>query len=193
VIRQESTEDVAQLAGDTHVYTNFAMALARALGFDLCPRLSHLRDRRLHVPAGHTVPEELLSVTDREAIELIWDDFVHLTASVQTGHCSVVQALMRFGSAARGQPLYDGGVCLGQLQRSIFLIDFFTIQLFRGGNAARAESRRGGACRRACDPPRKNPGRTHETPSFVDGRFFGRDAADQRRHGVEHDAHATGG
>jgi TnpA family transposase len=112
------------------------MALARALGFDLCPRLSHLRDRRLHVPVGHTVPEELVSVTDRdvrlEAIELIWDDFVHLTASVQSGHCSAVQALMRFGSAARGQPLYDGGVCLGQLLRSIFLIDFFTIQAFRG-------------------------------------------------------------
>ncbi|KVE40067.1 transposase [Burkholderia sp. BDU5] len=136
VIRQESIEDVAQLAVDTHGYTDFAMALARGLGFDLCPRLSHLRDRRLHVPVGHVVPEELVLVTDRdvrlEAIELIWDEFVRVTASVQSGHCTAVQALMRFGSAARGQPLYDGGVDLGRLLRSIFLIDFFTIPPFRG-------------------------------------------------------------
>ncbi|RQS14599.1 hypothetical protein DIE07_04755 [Burkholderia sp. Bp9002] len=44
----EGTDDVAQFAVDTHGYTDFAMGLARALGFDLCPRLAHLRDRRLH-------------------------------------------------------------------------------------------------------------------------------------------------
>ncbi|WP_425468216.1 Tn3 family transposase [Paraburkholderia guartelaensis] len=74
VIRQESTEDVAQLASDSHVFTNFAMALAQALGFDLCPGLSHLRDRRLHVPVGHTVPEELLSVTDLRRVQGVPDE-----------------------------------------------------------------------------------------------------------------------
>ena len=56
------------------------MGLARALGFDLCPRLSHLRDRRLHVPQQHTVPAELIAVTDRDVrmdlIGSIWDEFV---------------------------------------------------------------------------------------------------------------------
>jgi TnpA family transposase len=64
VIRQSGTRDVAQLAVDTHGYTDFAMGLARALGFDLCPRLAHLRDRRLHVPRHHAVPAELVAVTD---------------------------------------------------------------------------------------------------------------------------------
>ena len=135
VIRQDSTDDVAQIAVDTHGYTDFAMALARALGFDLCPQLAHLRDRRLHVPVAHTVPELLASIADcdvrLEVIEAIWDEFVRVAASVYSGRCTAVQALARFGSDARGQPLYDGGVHLGRLFRSIFLIDYFTSPTFR--------------------------------------------------------------
>lgn len=48
------------------INTDFGMAPARLLGFDLCPRFSHLRDRRLHVPQHHRVPAELLSVADRD-------------------------------------------------------------------------------------------------------------------------------
>ena len=70
------------------------MGLAWILGFDLCPRL-HLRDRRLHVPQHHTVPAELIAVTDRDVIDLIesiWDEFVCVAASVQTGQCTVVRS-----------------------------------------------------------------------------------------------------
>jgi hypothetical protein len=37
VIRHEEI-DITQLAVDTHGHTDFAMALAKLLGFDLCPR-----------------------------------------------------------------------------------------------------------------------------------------------------------
>lgn len=70
------------------------MGLSRALGFDLCPRLSHLRDRRQHVPQHHTVPAELTAVTDRDVrmdlVVGILDEFVRVAASVQTGQCTVV-------------------------------------------------------------------------------------------------------
>jgi TnpA family transposase len=46
VVRQERIE-TAQLAVDTQGYTDFAMALAWLLGFDLCPRLKELKQRRL--------------------------------------------------------------------------------------------------------------------------------------------------
>jgi TnpA family transposase len=135
VIRQSSADDVAQLAVDTHGFTDYAMGLARILGFDLRPRLSHLRDRRLHVPQHHTVPAELIAVTDRDVrmnlIESIWDGLVRVAASVQTGQCTAVQALSRFGSAARGQPVYDGGTHIGRLFRTIYLIDYFTNSEFR--------------------------------------------------------------
>lgn len=102
VIRQSSADEVAQLAVDTHGSTDYAIGLARILGFDLCPRLSHLRDRRLHDPQRHILPAELIAVTDRDVrmylIESIWDELVRVAASVQTGQCTAVQALSRFGS-----------------------------------------------------------------------------------------------
>ena len=59
VVRQERIE-TSQLAVDTHGYTDFAMALSRLLGFDLCPRLRELRQRHLFVPRGMKAPEEPL-------------------------------------------------------------------------------------------------------------------------------------
>src|SRR4030095_16189902 len=135
VIRQGGSEDVAQLAVDTHGFTDFAMSLSRLLGFDLCPRLSHLRDRRLHVPRHHDVPSELAAVTDADVrlslIECAWDELVRIAASVQSGQCTAVQALTRFGVAARGQLVYEAGMHLGRLFRTIFLIDYFTNTAFR--------------------------------------------------------------
>jgi hypothetical protein len=50
VVRQEQVE-TSQLAVDTHGYTDFAMTLARLLGFDLCPRLKELKQRHLFFPS----------------------------------------------------------------------------------------------------------------------------------------------
>jgi TnpA family transposase len=66
VVRQNATRNIAQIAVDTHGYTDLAMDLTRALGFYLCPRLSHLHDRRLHVPPDQEVPKELSAITDRD-------------------------------------------------------------------------------------------------------------------------------
>src|SRR5712671_743996 len=63
---------------DTHGYTAWAMSLAKLLGFDLSPRLKSFRDRRLHVPHGFPVPEELQSVCVADislsAIEAGWPE-----------------------------------------------------------------------------------------------------------------------
>jgi TnpA family transposase len=135
VVRQSATKDIALIAVDTHGYTDFAMGVARALGFDLCPRLSHLRDRRIHVPRNYEVPAQLSAITDRDIkLDLIvdvWDEFVRIVASIRSGKCTAVDALTRFGSAARGQAVYDGGVQIGRLFRSIFLIDYFPNTAFR--------------------------------------------------------------
>jgi TnpA family transposase len=134
VVRQERVE-VSQLAVDTHGYTDFAMALSRLLGFDLCPRLRELRQRHLFVPRGMKVPQEIAAVceasVDTALIEAHWDQLVHLAASVQTGHASAVTALARFGSAAKGDPIYDAGVQLGKLLRTAFLADYFVNASFR--------------------------------------------------------------
>jgi TnpA family transposase len=134
VVRQERLE-TTQLAVDTHGYTDFAMALSRLLGFDLCPRLRALAQRRLFLPRGATVPKELVQVCspqiDTTAIEAHWDSLVQLAASVMSGHASAVTALARLGSTARGDPLHDAGVQLGKLLRTAFLADYFLNEAFR--------------------------------------------------------------
>jgi len=134
VVRHERIE-TSQLAVDTHGYTDFAMALARLLGFDLCPRLRELAQRRLFLPRGTVVPDALAKVcsahVDTKAIEVHWDSLVHLAASVMSGHASAVTVLARLGSAARGDPLHDAGVQLGKLLRTAFLTDYFINETFR--------------------------------------------------------------
>ena len=134
VVRQERIE-TSKLAVDTHGYTDFAMALARLLGFDLCPRLKELKQRQLFVPRGMAIPAEIASVcvanVDLSLVESHWDALVHLTASVMSGHASAVAALARFGSSARGDPIYEAGVQLGRLLRTAFLADYFVNSAFR--------------------------------------------------------------
>jgi hypothetical protein len=42
---------------DTHGFTHFAMALAKLTGFDLCPQLASLKDRKLYLPRGLEIPD----------------------------------------------------------------------------------------------------------------------------------------
>lgn len=60
---QQGQIETAQLAVDPHGYIDFAVALARLLGFDLCPRLEELKQRRLSVCArGKAVAAEIAPV-----------------------------------------------------------------------------------------------------------------------------------
>lgn len=123
------------LAVDTHGYTDFGMLLAKLLGFDLCPHLRDLKQRRLYLPVGFDVPSSLRTVStctiDLTSFERQWDDFLRLTASVSCGKASAVDVLFRFGSAARGLPFYDAGVQGGRLLRTIFLCDWYTKPVFQ--------------------------------------------------------------
>jgi TnpA family transposase len=117
VLRQDGF-DITQLAVDTHGHTDLGMALSHGAGFDMCPRLKALKDRDLYLPHGGEVPTH-------------WDPWVHLIASVHSGHTSAVSVMARFGSAARGDPLYEVGVGIGRLLRTIFLVDYFVNPAFR--------------------------------------------------------------
>ena len=133
-VRQEQRM-LERVTVDTHGYTDFGMALAKLMGFDLCPRLAYLTDRKLFVPRGFAVPEILKPIV-KQTVSLAkvrsdWDDLVRIAASVQTGWCSVVLALDRYGSATRGDPVYKAGVALGQIIRSLYLCDYLANPDFR--------------------------------------------------------------
>jgi len=124
-----------QLAVDTHGYTDFGMAFAHGPGLDLCPRLKALKDRHLFLPHGHEVPQILQPICeaslDLKQVPIHWDQWVHLLASVYSGNTSAISMMARFGSAARGDPLYEVGVRIGRLLRTVFLADYFVNPAFR--------------------------------------------------------------
>lgn len=134
-MRQTAAANVERLAVDTHGYTNVGMAISKLLGFDLCPRLSHLRDRRLHIPREVSVSDVLERVVDRDVslrrLDRGWDQLIRVTASIDGGWTSAVLALERFGAAARADPIHKAGSALGQLLRSLFLCDYLRNPAFR--------------------------------------------------------------
>ena len=134
VIRQTEI-DIERVSVDTHGYTDFGMGVAKLLGFDLCPRLKNLRERRLYVPAGVAVPAILEPVVQRDvslrAIAKGWDAFVRVAASIEDGTTSAVLALERFGSAAKGDATHTTGQHLGRLLRTVYLCDYFSNPDFR--------------------------------------------------------------
>jgi TnpA family transposase len=133
VVRQTEVE-IERLAVDTHGYTDFGMGVSKGLGFDLCPRLKNLRERRLCVPPGVRVPAILEAVVDRDislrAIDTGWDGFVRVVASIEEG-TSAVLVLERFGSATKGDITHNAGSNIGRMLRTTFLCDYFSNPVFR--------------------------------------------------------------
>ena len=123
------------LAVDTHGYTNVGMAVAKGLGFDLCPRLRDLSERKLFLPRSLEAPEGLDQVLVRDvslkAIRAGWDEYLRMVASVRSGRISANVLMQRFGSAAHGDPSHRAIDQLGRLLRTLFLCDYFSNPEFR--------------------------------------------------------------
>ncbi len=133
-LRQDAAE-IDRLAVDTHGVTHFSMALAKLLGFDICPRLARLSERKLYTFRDTNVPtilEPIVSRTlSRRSVALGWDGLLRVAASTQGGWCSAVWAIDRHSSASTGLPVYRAGDTLGKLLRSSFLCDYLATPAFR--------------------------------------------------------------
>lgn len=134
-LRQRQVDQLERVAVDTHGFTHFAMALAKIVGFDLCPRLARLKHRKLYLPKGLEVPPILRPIVaetvSRRTIGRGWDGLLRLGASVKHGWYSATDALDRFGSAARGDPVHASGDALGKLLRTLYLCDYLSNPVFR--------------------------------------------------------------
>src|SRR3546814_15978584 len=103
------------------------MAIAKLLGFDLCPRLTDVGGRKLHLPRGIPVPARLEPMTERitvgQTARAGRDDLLKLVTSLTAGYGSASTIIERKGNAARGLPVYECGNVLGKVPRTLFLLD----------------------------------------------------------------------
>jgi TnpA family transposase len=132
-LRQYSAK-LQHLAVDTHGYTNFAIGLAKILRLDLFPRIRDLDERKLLVPYGTDVPEILKPVTRFISLKRFikgYDQLVRVAASVKDGTLTAILACQKFGSDAGGDDVRAAGDQFGQLQRTLFLCDYYTKPKFR--------------------------------------------------------------
>jgi len=127
-VLQQEVAQLQRLAVDSHGFTHFAMAVAKLLGFDLCPRLTDVGGRKLYLPKGIPVPDRLEPMVERvtvgRAARSGWDDLLKLVASLKAGYGSASTIIDRHGSAARGMPVYECGTVLGKILRTLFLLDY---------------------------------------------------------------------
>lgn len=137
-LRQTVVEKLERVAVDTHGFTHFAMALAKTVGFDLCPRLAGLNTRKLFLPRGYqgVVPDVLKPIIapdqiSRKVVARGWDGLMRLGASVKDGWYPATDALEHYGSAAQGDHVYEAGVGVGKLLRTVYLCDYLSITEFR--------------------------------------------------------------
>lgn len=131
----EESYRLTKLAVDTHGYTFVGMAVSKLLGFDLCPQMRNLAERRLFLPTSMEIPENLeqIAVTrvSLPAIRKGWDELLRLIASIRSGKVTAKAAMEKLGSAAQGDPMHRAAEQLGKLLRTLFLCDYFTNLEFR--------------------------------------------------------------
>jgi TnpA family transposase len=130
---------LSQLAVDTHGYTHAGMTASKVLGFDLCPRLRNLSERKLYVPNGWVTGKDFDSsieaIVDASValrpVRAGWDGVLRIGASVVSGLVSAPVALRHLGGAAAGDQVRRAADQLGRLLRTAFLCDYFTNRAFR--------------------------------------------------------------
>lgn len=123
------------LAVDTHGYTSIAMATAKLSGFDLCPQLRNMAERKLVLLHGMKVPENMerlkIQFVSEKSIVQGWDEAMRVMASIHTGRVTPRELLERLGSHAAGSPMFKSLENLGRLLRTVFLCDYFSNESFR--------------------------------------------------------------
>jgi TnpA family transposase len=134
-LRQTVAPTLSRIAVDTHGHTHFAMALAKFCSLDLCPRLAGLSKRKLYLPKEFKVPTRMEAITsttiDPKTIAQGYDEFLRVAASVQSGRCAATYAMDWFGSAARGDKVYEAGIAIGKLLLTMYLCDWLTKPSFQ--------------------------------------------------------------
>lgn len=99
------------------------------------PGLARLKRRKLYLPKGLEVPPILRPIVaetvSRRTIGRGWDGLLRLGASVKHGWYPATDALDRFSSAARGDPVHASGDALGKLLRTLYLCDYLSNLVFR--------------------------------------------------------------
>lgn len=126
-------EPVLEHYTDTGGYTDCLFALADLLGFAYAPRIKNASDRILYIFKDTEVSDDLKSIDFKhiniEKIRNRYDDILRLAYSIKKG--KVTGALVMRKLCNKSSELRKALVEMGRIERSIFLLRYFTSKELR--------------------------------------------------------------
>jgi TnpA family transposase len=113
---------------DTGGFSDHVFAMCRLLGFRFAPRIRDLKEKRLYVLPGMTVPPELASLVagtiNLRAISDHWFELLRLAMSIKTGTVTASVILRKLAAYPRQNGLAHALRELGKLERTLFTLDW---------------------------------------------------------------------
>lgn len=115
---------------DTHGQSTPVFALAHMLGIKLMPRIRNWKDLNFYRPDKETVYQHIDSLFSEtinwQRIETHWQDILQVVLSIQTGKISSAILLRKLGNYSRKNRLYQAFQELGQVVRTVFLLQYIS-------------------------------------------------------------------
>jgi len=118
------------LHADTHGQSEPVFGLAVLLGIKLMPRMRTWNDVTLYRVDRSTIYKHierlLTQVVDWDLIEHYWQDMMPVVLSIQAGQVLPSMLLQKLGVYSRRNNLYRAFSELGQVERTIFLLEYMS-------------------------------------------------------------------
>ena len=138
VLRHETDMEVAKNYGDTHGQSEVGFAFCALLGFELLPRLKHLKQQRLYrarPPSEGEPYTHIQAILTRpiqwEVIAAQYDEMVKLATALRLGTADAEAILRRFTRSNVQHPTYKALAELGKALKTRFLCDYLRLESLR--------------------------------------------------------------
>ena len=113
---------------DTGGFSDHVFAMCRLLGFRFAPRFRDLKEKRLYLLPGMTVPPELASlatgVIHIRGVSDHWSELLRLAMSIKTGTVTASVILRKLAAYPRQNSLALALRELGKLERTLFTLQW---------------------------------------------------------------------
>ena len=128
----KNTSDIqpSTLHADTQGQSAPVFALSYLLGIKLMPRIRNWQDYTFLRPSSQDVYEYIdplfKGVVDWKLIHTHWQDLMRVVLSIKAGKLMPSTILRKLGSYSRKNRLYQAFRCLGQVIRTMFLLEYIS-------------------------------------------------------------------
>jgi TnpA family transposase len=137
VLRHATDMEVEKNYVDSHGQSEVGFAFCHLLGFQLLPRLKHLKHQKLYRPdpgEGHPYPNLLPILTRPIHWDLIaqqYDEMMKFATALRLGTADAEAILRRFTRDNASHPTYQALKELGRAVKTIFLCDYVRLESLR--------------------------------------------------------------